>query len=87
VGASIGDNLECDKGSFTNANSVALSAEGAKIGGAVLLRNGFDATGEVRLFGASIGGNLDCERGNFTNGNGIALNATLAKLESSVFLG
>src|SRR6516225_2218152 len=51
-GASIGGNLDCDHGSFKNANGVALNAEGAKIEGSVLLREGFNAEGEVRLYGA-----------------------------------
>jgi hypothetical protein len=35
--------------------------------GAVLLCNGFHATGRVSLLGASIGSNLDCHQGQFEN--------------------
>jgi hypothetical protein len=85
-GASVGGNLDCGHGSFKNANGVALTVEGAKIEGAVLLRNGFSAEGEVRLYHASVGGNLDCDHGSFKNANGVALTASLAKIERAVFL-
>jgi hypothetical protein len=85
-GASVGGSLDCDNGSFKNANGAALNAEGAKIEGGVLLRNEFSADGPVLLYGASVGGNLDCDHGSFKNANGDALNATLAKVERAVFL-
>ncbi|MFZ0962007.1 MAG: hypothetical protein WAO35_13975, partial [Terriglobia bacterium] len=45
----------------------AINADGANIKGAVFLREGFIAEGEVRLPGAQIGGQLDCTGGKFTN--------------------
>ena len=44
----------------------ALTAVGAKIGGAVLLRDGFTTeTGGVRFYGATIGGNVEAQDGDF----------------------
>jgi len=55
-GAEIGGNLECDGGKFQNpavadvaGSGRALIAEGAKVAGAVYLRNGFAAEGTVWL--------------------------------------
>jgi hypothetical protein len=64
IGARIGGNLECDGASLTNATAdgtgVALAAENAVIGGAVLLRHGFVAHGGVSLLGATIDSNVEC---------------------------
>jgi hypothetical protein len=64
IGAKIGGNLECDGASLTNATpdgiGLALAAENAVIGGAVLLRHGFTAHGGVSLLGATIGSNVEC---------------------------
>jgi hypothetical protein len=64
IGIKIGGNLECDGASLTNATpdgmGVALVAENAVIGGAVLLRHGFTARGGVSLLGATIGSNVEC---------------------------
>ncbi len=64
IGARIGGNLECDGANLTNATAngtgVALAAENAAIGGAVLLRHGFVARGGVSLLGATIDSNVEC---------------------------
>jgi hypothetical protein len=64
IGARIGGNLECDGASLSNTTAdgtgVALAAENAEIGGAVLLRHGFVAKGGVSLLGATIGSNVEC---------------------------
>jgi hypothetical protein len=64
IGTRIGGNLECDAGTLTNAaddgTGVALAAENAEIGGAVLLRHGFAARGGISLLGATIGSNVEC---------------------------
>lgn len=59
-----------------------IGADGVIVKNQVFLRNGFAATGAVRLLGAQIGGNLDCADGTFTNppqkdvdGSGTALHA------------
>jgi hypothetical protein len=92
-GAEIGRNLECDGGVFKNTNGFALTIEGAKIGGAVLLRKNskpgapaFEAEGEVRLFGAEIAANLDCSGGFFKNPKRVALNVSGAKIGGAAFL-
>ncbi len=65
-GAKIGGNLECDGAHLANhtenGSGNALLAQGAEIGGAALLRNGFTAEGCVSLLDAKIGG-LDCDFG------------------------
>jgi len=64
----------------------SLSADRARIRGAVLLRDGFKAEGEVNLLGATIDGYLDCTSAQFSNATGFALNANGAKVEGGVFL-
>ena len=64
AGATIGGNLDCAKAQFSNSSgralaveaSKALTVEASKIGGDVLFRDGFQAQGEVNLFGATIRG-------------------------------
>ncbi len=64
----------------------SLTGDGLRVGGDVFLRDGFTATGEVRLVGASIGGMLSCAAGHFNNPNGNALTADRIEVEGSVFL-
>jgi hypothetical protein len=73
LGAEIGGDLSCIKGTFTNAGGDAISADRIKVAGGIFLRGGFAATGEVRLLGAEIGGNIECNMGTFTNAEGNAL--------------
>ncbi len=63
-----------------------ISADGLKVEGDVILRNGFKAEGQVRLVGATIGGYLDCDGGQFINKGAKALNAGAVKLNGSVYL-
>ena len=59
--ANIGGNFNCKGGQFYNREeNIAISASGAKIGGAVFLSDEFVAHGEVRLHVAHIGGNFVC---------------------------
>jgi hypothetical protein len=64
IGARIGGNLECDGATLRNATrdgtGLALAAENAVIGGAVLFRHGFTAHGGISLLGATIGSNVEC---------------------------
>ena len=93
-GARIGSSLECDGASLTNATAdgagIALAADHAVIGGAVLLRNGFAAQGAISLIGARIGGNLECDGASLTNatadGTGVALAAENAVIGGAVLL-
>jgi hypothetical protein len=98
VGAKIGGNLACDGSNFQNpaaadvpGSGMALIADGAKVAGGVLLRNGFAAKGEVRLSGAEIGVTLECDGGKFQNptvanvpGSGAALVADGTKVAGAV---
>ena len=93
-GAHIGASLECDGASLTNATSdgggIALAADHATIGGAVLLRNGFSAQGAVSLIGTKLGGNLECDGASLSNattdGSGVALAAENAEIGGAVLL-
>ena len=93
-GARIASSLECDGASLTNATAdgtgIALAADHAVIGGAVLLRNGFAAQGAISLIGARIGGNLECDGASLTNatadGTGVALAAENAVIGGAVLL-
>lgn len=100
LAARIGGNLECDGGTFENPSrpghpesGVALAADGAVIGGAVFLRDGFSALGEVRLLAAEVRGFVDCTNAVIRNPSAgqIALERTAMHAESlrvrgSVFL-
>lgn len=63
-----------------------LNADRLTVAGGVFLRDGFAASGEVRLVGAQIGGVLSCVSGNFTNPGGNALSADRITVAGSVFL-
>src|SRR5262249_54286018 len=64
----------------------SLNASGANIRGAVLLRDEFEAEGEVNLMRAIIGGDLDCSGAHLSNLKGRALIADGAKIGGNVFL-
>lgn len=93
-GAKIGSSLECDGASLANpaadGSGLALAADHAQIGGAVLLRNGFAARGAVSLMGSKIGGNLECDGASLANatadGTGVALAAENAVIGGAVLL-
>ncbi len=57
--------LEREGGPSSDGSLAALILDGAVVNGAVLLRDGFRATGEVRMLRARIGADLDCETGSF----------------------
>jgi len=63
-----------------------INADRIQCEGGLFLRNGFKATGEVRLLGAQIGGNLDCNGGQFEVEEGNALSADRAVVKGDVFL-
>src|SRR5271166_645238 len=93
-GTRIGSSLECDGASLVNATEdgtgIALAADHAVIGGAVLLRNGFAAQGAISLIGAKVGGNLECDGAGLTNatadGSGVVLVAENAVIGGAVLL-
>jgi sRNA-binding regulator protein Hfq len=85
-GATIGKDLDCQKGEFINKGAKALYAYGANIGGYVFLRDEFKADGEVNLTSAIIGRDLDCRKGKFINEGEKALYAESIDVKGDVFL-
>ena len=89
-GAKIGGNLECTGGKFEKPDGKpdgkVLIADQITVGGSVVMNDGFQAKGTVRLSGAKIGGNLDCIGGTFTNTEGKALIADGITVGGSVFM-
>jgi hypothetical protein len=76
IGARIGGNLECMGATLRNPPShiapggyVSLGADAVTVGGSVMLRDGFNAEGNVRLVSAQINGDLDCSGGSFAKVN------------------
>jgi hypothetical protein len=70
-----------------HGSSVAgVQADGLRTRGNVFLRDGFHATGGVRLPGAKIGDDLDCLGGTFEIPNGKALYLNGAKVTTTLFL-
>jgi hypothetical protein len=65
----------------------SLRADRMIVKGSVFLRNGFEASGAVRLLGAQIESDLDCSDGKFSNPSGYALNADGVVVNGYVFLG
>ena len=72
--ARIGGDFQCAAGTFNNPalmgleeSGKALSADGIRVTGRVLLGQGFAARGEVRMIGANVGGQLSCRAGLFEN--------------------
>lgn len=63
-----------------------IEGDGLVTTGDVFLRDGFQATNEVRLLGAQIGGSLQCDAGQFNGKEGHALFADGAEIKGSVFL-
>jgi sRNA-binding regulator protein Hfq len=84
--ARIGGRLDCSGATLSNEGGYALVVDRAEISSSVFLRNGFSATGEVRLAGSRISGTLDCSGGTLSNEGGYALQAEGAEINGSVFL-
>lgn len=93
-GARIGGRLRASGAHFARATDAAeavLIADGADIGGDVLLDANFEALGAVSLAGARIAGALDCSGGQFLNrsddAKGAALSARGARIGGGLRLG
>jgi len=88
--AEIGGQLNCGGAQLTRSdnNSYALSAAGVKVGGDVLLDEGFTAAGAVQLAGADIAGGLSCHGAwlTGTDSDGYALSAAAIKARIGVLL-
>jgi hypothetical protein len=78
LGITVSGDLDCRESQFSNPGRDALSADGAKIEGDVLL-GGCKIKGAIRLLGAAIGGNLECSAAQFqtrkggVNGDGMKI--------------
>ena len=72
--------------SLAGTRHKGIQADRLEATGGVFLRNGFHATGEVRLLGARIGGDLDCIGGRFENPKGVALSCDGATIAGAFFL-
>ncbi|MEI2578608.1 hypothetical protein [Scytonema sp. PRP1] len=72
--------------SLKRTHVISINATGIQVEGSVLLKDGFEAKGEVRLLGAFIGGQLNCSSGHFFNEKGYALSASSANITADVYL-
>ena len=63
-----------------------INADGLRVEHDLHMRNGFHASGEVRLLDATIGGTLDCSNSHFSNQQQVALHADRIDVKGSVFL-
>lgn len=86
IGATIGGQLNCAGGRFSNPEGCALNLGEAHVKRGVYLRNAFKAEGEVRLVGAIIGMQFNCTDAQFSNPAGNALSADQITVKGSVFL-
>lgn len=84
LGVEITGQLNCNSAKL-RAKGNALHADGAKIGGSVFLRDGFESEGTIRLLGAEITGELSCN-GAKLKAKDNALYADGAKIGGGVFL-
>jgi sRNA-binding regulator protein Hfq len=71
---------------FNGSHIGSITADRLKAKGAVFLKEGFKARGEVRFLDADIGGDLTCSNGTFENENGNALSADRLKTKGTVFM-
>jgi hypothetical protein len=67
LGAQIGGDFDCSGGAFKNppSSNHALSAHNVTVKGNTLMRDRFQAEGEVSLSGAQLAGSLECTGGEF----------------------
>jgi hypothetical protein len=102
IAAEIGSTLNCEGSTFSNpagatsgacsdpreehSRGKAIRADRIKVEGAIFLRKGFTAYGEVMLNGARVGGDLSCKSGKFKNLQGTALSAEKANVGGNVYL-
>ncbi len=69
-----------------NCQVPGINADRAVIKGSLHLRQGFKATGEIRLLKVRIGSDLDCHNASFNGNDSNVLNAAGANIGGSVFL-
>ncbi len=67
-------------------NTIALTADAAKIRGGVYMRHPFESNGEIRFPGAKIGGDVDLSGANLNNTNNCVLRIVDADIGSHLYL-
>jgi len=72
--------------SFEGSYTGPITGAGLVVRGDIHLRNGFQANGEVGLYGAKISGDIACDGGIFLNAGGRALNVGGASVGGQVSL-
>ncbi len=82
--ANIDGTLDCEGSTLRNPLAVTLRADGLTTKGAVLLRNGFNSIGCVRLAYAKIGATLHCDNATLVNPAGDTLSGQEITTGSSV---
>ena len=86
-GASINGGVECDGGQFIETTIDALVVENTTVKGAMFLREGFSATGQVKLRHSNIKGDLDFSGGTFDPGENAqyAIDGNEIEVKGTVF--
>lgn len=84
--ASIGGDLNCEDGKFTNSSSTTIKADLAEVRGAVFFTGKFASSGKVSLISATIHGSLYCQNGQFINPQEAAIDGTDLEVNGSIFL-
>ena len=85
-GATIGGQLDCSKGHFSNPGKYALDAQNIEVKTNISLTDGFKAEGKVDLTAANIKGNLNCTKGKFSNEKSNVLSAEGMNVEGDILL-
>ena len=83
LGATVGADAAFADATLTNPNGDALTLDGSRVTGNVLLTGGFDATGTVRAIGATLSSSIQCVDASFRRPGSVALaldNATIGVL-------
>jgi len=86
LGVTVGGDLDCSGSHFSNSGGDALSADGVKVDGDVLLGK-CEVKGAIRFLGATIGGNFDCSAAQFQtqdggiNGDGMRISGDVLLVE------
>jgi hypothetical protein len=86
--ATIDGAVICSGAKFSEPNDgIAMSLDGAQIGGTVFVNKGAEIDGSIRLVGVRVDGDVYCQDTNFVNPHGPTLNAAYAKVQGRLLLG
>jgi hypothetical protein len=90
LGATVAGSINCAGGRFEgrDVSGNALLCDRAKVGGNIVLADGFVALGSVRVVGATVSGSLDCDGGQFegSDNDGDTLVCDRAQISNNAFL-